>query len=114
MRRLIATAALLLALPILASAQDADHDYHAQWYAFLAGAPAHLSLAVPGSAPVGLSASTTAHQFGWGGEFLAYKGVGLGGELLSSTQPFEGGSLETRIGSFNMSYHFGASRKKNV
>ncbi|HXX23580.1 MAG TPA: hypothetical protein VEO19_10560 [Terriglobia bacterium] len=114
MRRLIATVALLLALPILGAAQDADHDYHGQGYAFLAFAPAHLSLAVPGSATVGLAASTNAHQFGWGGEFLAYKGVGIGGELLSSTQPFEGSSLETWIGSVNVSYHFGSSRKKRV
>ncbi len=70
------------------------------------------SFATGGAAPVGLGASTNAHQFGVGGEWLVDKGAGLGGEILSSTQPFEGASLETWIGSINMSYHFGSSTKK--
>jgi hypothetical protein len=40
------------------------------------------------------------------------KGLGFGGELLSSTQSWEGATLETWIGSVNVSYHFGSSTKK--
>jgi hypothetical protein len=115
MRKLIATAAILLAVPVLVLAQDADHQYHGQGYLFFAGAPSSPGFGVAGSSfgspQYGVGGSTTALQFGGGGEWLAGHGVGLGGELLNSTQSWEGATLGTWIGSVNASYHFGASRK---
>jgi len=112
MRNLILTAALLCAFPVLARAQNPDSQYHWQAYFIpFADAPAKLSLQIAGSAPKELPTNTNAHQFGAGGELLD-NGVGVGGEILSSTQPFEGSSLRTWIGSVDLSYHFGASTKR--
>ena len=82
-------------IPVLASAQDADHQYRGQGYLLFAGA----------------GSTTPSYQFGGGGKVLADKGLGFGGELLSSTQWWEGATLETWVGSANLSYHFGSSRK---
>jgi hypothetical protein len=114
MKKVITLAALLLALPLVAPAQDAGYQYHGEGYGFLGYAPAHLEYAPPGSATQQLAASTSAHQYGFGGEILVAKGIGVGGEILNSTQPFpgEGAGLSTWIGSINGSYHFGPSTKK--
>ncbi|MGA2074671.1 MAG: outer membrane beta-barrel protein [Terriglobia bacterium] len=112
MKKVITTAALLLALPLVARAQDAGYQYHGEGYGFLGYAPAHPEFAPPGSATQQLAGSTSAHQFGFGGEFLVDKGIGVGGEISSSTQSYEGAGLETWIGSINTSYHFGPSTKK--
>jgi len=112
MRNLFLTAAVLFAFLDLAQAQNSEPQYHWQAYFIpFADAPAKLSLQVGGSAPRELSTSTSAHQFGGGGELL-YQGVGVGGEILSSAQPFEGSSLRTWISSIDLSYHFGASTKR--
>ena len=95
MKKLSVAVALLLLVPMLASAQNADHQYRGQGYLFFAGA----------------GSSTASLQFGGGGEWLADDGLGLGGELLRSTQSWEGATLDTWIGSANLSYHFGSSRK---
>jgi hypothetical protein len=115
MKKLIARAALLLLAPVFATAQDADHQYHGQGYMFFAGAESSPCFATGGSnscSSLERAGSTTALQFGGGGEFLVDKGLGFGGELLSSTQSWEGATLETWIGSINASYHFGSSTKK--
>jgi len=112
MRNAISTAVLFFGVSMLAVAQDVDHPYHGQGYFFLAQALASPSFETGGAAPTGLSGNSNAHQFGGGGEWLVDKGVGLGGEILSSTQSFEGASLNTWIGSINVSYHFGSSTKK--
>jgi hypothetical protein len=104
MKELIARAALLLLVPMSVSAQDADHQYHGQGYFFVAEASS--------SARIGVLASSNSPQLGGGGEFLVDKGLGFGGELLRSTQSFEGASLSTWVGSINMTYHFGPSTKK--
>ncbi len=104
MKKLIARAALLLLVPMLASAQDANHQYHGQGYFFYAGAAS--------SARIGVLSSSNSPQFGGGGEYLVDKGLGFGGELLRSTQSFEGATLDSWIGSVNVSYHFGSSTKK--
>src|SRR5208337_2662052 len=95
MKKLIARAALLLLVPMLASAQDADHQYNRQGYLFVAAGP---------------TSPLTVH-FGGGGEGFVYKGLGLGGELERSTQFWEGASLGTWIGSADVSYHFWPSTK---
>jgi hypothetical protein len=100
---------------MLASAQDADQQYHGQGYFFFAGAASSPCFATGGSnscSSLERAGSTTALQFGGGGEFLVGKGLGFGGELLSSRQSWEGATLDTWIGSFNVSYHFGSSTKK--
>lgn len=95
MKRLIATADLLLVVPMLASAQNADHQYRGQGYLFIGAGPT----------------SPLAVHFGGGGEGFVYKGLGLGGELEHSTQYWEGASLGTWIGSADVSYHFWPSTK---
>ena len=95
MKKLIARAALLLLVPTLASAQDADHQYQGQGYLFIGAGP---------------TSSPTFH-FGGGGEGFVYKGLGLGGELEHSTQFWEGASLGTWIGSGDVSYHTRPSTK---
>jgi hypothetical protein len=112
MRKVITIAALLLALPLVARAQDAGYQYHGQGYGFLGYAPAHGEYVLPGSPAQQLSGSTGARQFGFGGELLVAKGIGVGGEISNSTQSYEGSGLNTWIGSINASYHFGPSTKK--
>lgn len=114
MRKVIPTAALILAVPFLASAQDGDHQYHGQGYLFFAGARSGTGSFQSGSSTTSLESGSVSNslQFGGGGEFLVGKGLGFGGELLSSTQSWEGATLGTWIGSLNVSYHFGSSTKK--
>jgi hypothetical protein len=87
MKKLNATAALLLVVPMLASAQNADHQYHGQGYLFIAG-------------------GTTGPAGGGGGEGVDNKGIGVGGEFVKAASPF--GEF---IGSANVYYHFGPSTK---
>ena len=104
MKRLIAAAVLLVAVPVCAPAQESDHLSHGQGYAFLGGAWSRSQ--------TGRGESSNSFQFGGGGEWLSGHGVGLGGEYLKSAQSLNGGYyLDTRIGSANVSYHFGPSRK---
>jgi hypothetical protein len=114
MKKLIARAALLLLVPTLASAQDADHGYHGEGYLFCAGASSGTASFQSGSSTTSLRSGSVSNspQFGGGGEFLVGKGLGFGSELLRSTQSWEGATLGTWIGSVNVSYHFGSSTKK--
>ena len=114
MKKLIAMAALLLLVPMLASAQNADQQYHGQGYGFFAGAASGGVSFQSGSSTTSLPSGSVKNlpQFGGGGEFLVDKGLGFGGELLRSTQSWEGGTFGTWIGSVNVSYHFGSSTKK--
>jgi hypothetical protein len=113
MKKLIVRAALLLLVPMLASAQDVDHQYHGQGYWFFAGAGSGTGSFQSGLSTTSLPSGSVSNspQFGGGGEYLVAKGLGFGGELLSSTQSFEGASLSTWVGSINVSYHFGSSTK---
>jgi len=105
MKAFTATLALLLVVPVFASAQKGEeHQYHGQGYLFVAGAISRAHIELAGS-------SSNSLQFGGGGEWLAGHGLGVGGELLNSTQSGGGATLHTWIGSINMSYHFGSSRK---
>lgn len=72
MKRLIATAGLLVVVPTFALAQNADHQYHAEGYAF----------AVCEANVGGVGAGG-----GYGGEVFIYKGLGLGGEFVKAS-PF--------------------------
>jgi Outer membrane protein beta-barrel domain len=105
MKKLIATAALLVVVPVLASAQNTGQRYRGQGYFFFAAAPSH---AFDPNAIV-TAPTDTALQFGGGGEWLIGHGVGLGGEYFNSRQSLQGGPLDTRIGSIDVSYHFGPS-----
>lgn len=114
MRILIAIAGFLLGIPPFTSAQERDHSCHAQAYSFLAEAPSSASFAQPGRPTISVSGSANAWQFGGGGEVFVYRGLGLGGELLRSSQSWEGNSLSTIVGSTNLSYHFGSSMKRRA
>ena len=113
MKKLIARAALLLLVPMLASAQDADHQYHGEGYWFFAGERSGTASFQSGSSTTSLRSGSVSNspQFGGGGEGFVYKGLGLGGELLRSTQSWEGSTLDTWIGSVNVSYHTRPSTK---
>lgn len=57
----------------------------------------------------GVAGRDTSLQFGGGGEWLIGHGVGMGAELLRSSQSWQGTSIGTTIGSVDVSYHFGPS-----
>lgn len=88
-KKLIATAALLLLVPILAPAQNAGHVYHAEGYGFVA------------------EEGNVGPACGGGGEGLSSNGFGLGGEYVKEESPFS-----ERIISANLFYRFGSSTKK--
>ncbi|MGA3324187.1 MAG: hypothetical protein ABSF45_06915 [Terriglobia bacterium] len=68
MKKLIATAALLLVVPVVASAQNADHPYRAEAYGFAAY-------------------TSTGAAGGGGFEVFVDKGFGLGGEFVRASMP---------------------------
>jgi hypothetical protein len=89
MKKFISAAALLLLVPRLASAQNADHVYHVEGYGFFA------------------YEATVGPAGGAGGEGLYSNGFGLGGEYVKAESPFG----EYMV-SADMYYHFGPSTKK--
>jgi hypothetical protein len=93
MKRLVATAALLLMAPALASAQDADHRYRGQGYVFFGwgtGTPSYFR-------PLIL-------HVGGGGEGFLYKGLGFGAEAGYASQGRAYPNAAIASGDF--SYHF--------
>lgn len=70
MKKLIARTALLLLVPMSASAQDVDHQYHGEGYLFVA------------------DEATVGPAGGGGGEVFLYKGLGVGGEFVKAGSPF--------------------------
>lgn len=101
MRKLIATAALLLIAPALGMAQEADHQYHGQGYAVY-GAGTVTSAVNQNEPPV--------QQFGFGGEGFPYKGLGMGGEIAW----VHWGPYENRawLPSVDVSYHVLGNRAR--
>jgi len=94
MKTLIAKAALLLMVPALASAQNADHPYRGQGYFFFGwgtGTPSFFQ-----------------HPFivhvGGGGEGFLYKGLGFGAEAGYAS--WGGYYNKAWIASGDFSYHF--------
>jgi hypothetical protein len=97
MKRLIAAATLLAIMPALALAQNADHQYRGQGYAF-------FGLGTP---------TSTGHRFyhpavehiGFGGEGFLVKGFGIGVEVGWA---YWGGGVEGQAwtASGDVSYHF--------
>lgn len=87
-------AVLILLLPLFASAQDADHQYHGQGYGYFGiGASA------------GNQVSSSAVQLvGFGGEGFLYKGLGLGGEVGYAS--WGGPYHRAWVPSVDFSYHF--------
>ncbi len=88
MKKLMATAALLLVVPMFASAQNTEHKYHGEGYVF-----------------IGLGSGTDNPAFehvGGGGEVLLLKGLGVSGELGAMGRPGEG----VGVFSIDPSYHF--------
>jgi hypothetical protein len=93
MKKLIATAVLLLTVPMLASAQDADHPYRGQGYFFFGwgtGTSAYLRPLI--------------FHVGGGGEGFLYKGLGFGAEAGYAT--WGGYYQKAVIASGDFSYHF--------
>ena len=95
MKRLITTAAFVLAVPTLASAQNADHQYRGQGYFFF-GLGTRTS---PGSSRLGVI-----EHLGFGGEGFLYKGFGVGVEAgYAHWGPY---ADQAWTGSGDASYHF--------
>jgi hypothetical protein len=94
MKELLATTALLLMVPALASAQSAGPKYRGQGYLFFGLGPGTGS---------GWSSNTLINQVGFGGEGFLYKGLGAGAEAAYASW----GYYDTAwIGSGDLSYHF--------
>jgi len=106
MKKLIARVALLLLVPMLASAQDADHQYHGQGYGFFG---LGTSWGNPLYSP-GYPYHPAIEQVGFGGEGFLYKGLGLGAELGWAYW----GSVENQawMPSGDVSYHFRGNRAR--
>ncbi len=97
MKKLIATAGLLLVLPMFASAQEADHQYRGQGYFFFG----------LGTAGIYVSRRAIEH-IGFGGEGFLYKGVGAGAEAGYAhwgSYPYQY-QKDGWIASGDVSYHF--------
>lgn len=103
MKNLIAAGALLLLLPMLASAQEADHQYHGQGYGFYG---IGTSLAYP-SYPFN---GSIIQQGGFGGEGFFSKGLGLGGEVAYVN--WGGFGNQAWLPSVDMSYHILGNRAR--
>lgn len=90
MKGIIATTALLVAVPIFAGAQESDHQYPAEGYAFAAWE------------------KTVGPAGGGGGEYFVYKGLGLGGEFA------KGAPFGEQIISANAYFGVPSTRKNKV
>jgi len=104
MKKLLAIAVLLLALPMLASAQDSDHPYRGQGYAFLG---LGTSLGFPSNHPF-------IQQWGGGGEGFLYKGFGVGAEVgygYWGSREYQAYQQEW-VASGDLSYHFRRHAKR--
>lgn len=124
MKKLIATGALLLGVPTLASAQNADNPYRAEGYFFIAPIvsntrdsfnPAYYGVVFPDGEP--LPANFFLHvvggvNTGFGGEVFVSTGLGLGAEVgyAGPDWSFSGGGAVGMV-SPDVSYHF--FQKKN-
>jgi len=124
MKRLIATAALLLLAPSLVSAQNPDHPYRAQGYFFVGPIvsntryvvnPDYYGTVFTSGEP--LPPDLFFHErgganIGFGGEVFVYKGLGVGAEAgyAGPDWSFDGNGA-VGVGSIDASYHF--FRKKN-
>ena len=96
MKELLATTAMLLMVPALASAQSAEPKYRGQGYVFFGLGPGTGS---------GWSTDNFIKQAGFGGEGFLYKGLGAGAEAAYASW---GEYYDTAwIGSGDLSYHFG-------
>ncbi len=94
MKKLSMTAALLLLMPALASAQNAQHPYRGQGYAFFGlGTGTKYQLPLP-----------LFEHIGFGGEGFLYKGLGFGAE--AGYAHWGWGDAQAWIGSVDPSYHF--------
>jgi hypothetical protein len=95
MKKLIATVALLLVVPALASAQGTENQYRGQGYGFFGwgtGTPSYIHVH-----PLILHA-------GGGGEVFLYKGLGFGAEVGHAS--WVAGYASAWIASGDFSYHF--------
>lgn len=95
MKRLIATAALLLMVPALALAQNADNPNRGQGYLFYA--------------PIVTNYSSSGLNTGFGGELFCCGGVGVGAELGLARS----NGANMGIGSIDFSYHFLSLSRKS-
>jgi hypothetical protein len=95
MKKLIATAVLLLMVPALAPAQNGDHPYRGQGYVVFGLGTGLGSVYSP----------DRAEQVSFGGEGFLDKGLGFGGEVGYAY--WGGGSRQAWIPSVDVSYHFG-------
>lgn len=99
MSKLLAAGVLLIAIPICASAQSADHPYRGQGYIFFGMGTG-----------TGVWYTPFIKQVGFGGEGFLYKGLGAGAEAAYASW---GGSFQTAwIGSGDLSYHFGRHARR--
>jgi hypothetical protein len=103
MKKLTAIAVLVLMVPMLASAQDTDHQYHGQGYGFY-GIGTSLTY------PYYRSTGSAIQQVGFGGEGFLFKGLGLGGEI--SYVDWGGFGNQAWLPAVDWSYHLRGNRAR--
>ncbi len=123
MKQLIATAALLLVLPSLARAQEAEHAARGQAYIFLGpivsntryiANSAYYGVVFPPGAPLPSDLNFTevgGVNAGFGGEIFIHKGLSVGPEFGYAGQDWSFGSNGIGVGSVDASYHFLREKK---
>jgi len=115
MKRLSATAGLLVVIPIWASAQNADTPAQGQFYFFAAPVVSNTQYVTLFKPPAQFTETTKrgGNNTGFGGEALIYKGLGVGAEAsyAGADWSFSGGEA-VGIGSVDASYHFFGKRNR--
>lgn len=116
MRKLIATAALLLSVPPLVRAGNADgNSVQGQFYFFTAPIVSntqYINVFRP-LEPVTFSTKVGGNNTGFGGEVLVHKGVGVGVELGYAGPDWSfDGSGAVGVGSVDMTYHFFGNKSR--
>ena len=109
MRKLVvSTLALLLVVPALVRAADADNSVQGQFYSFVAP--------VWGTAQYGnTGAGVGGYNLGVGGEVLMRKGVGVGIEFGYTSTWSNGQGSALGVGSLDATYHFlGNKTRKSI
>jgi opacity protein-like surface antigen len=100
MKNVIGSAVLLLALPTVLRAADADNSVQGQFYVFIAPMVS-FQYAEYGESAFG-------NNTGFGGEVLIHKGAGVGIELgyAADNWSFNGTGSALGVGSADFTYHF--------
>ncbi len=115
MKKLIAAAGLLVAIPTFASAQNADSHLQGQFYFFAAPIVSNTQYVTLFKPPAQFTQTTKrgGNNTGFGGEVLSRNGVGVGVEFAYAGPDwsYDGGGA-VGVGSVDATYHFFGNKSR--